>query len=79
MPNFRCYLLNSGDHILSVDSVEADDDAGAMELAGRIILAKQSEFAAIEVWDRARCIGKIKSPKAAMTLESLLRVPPKLA
>jgi len=71
-------LLNTADHILSVDSVEADDDEGAMELAGRVIIAKYAEFAAIEVWDRARCIGKIKSPKATTTVDSLLRVPPKL-
>jgi hypothetical protein len=74
MPHFRCYLLNSTDSIVSVDSVEAGDDAGAMELAGQLILAKHAEFAAIEVWDRARCVGKVASPITKPNLDSLLKI-----
>jgi hypothetical protein len=74
MPHFRCYLLNSRDSIVSVDSVEAGDDAGAMELAGRLILARHARFAAIEVWDRARCVGKILSSESRPPLDSLLKI-----
>jgi hypothetical protein len=62
MTHFRCYLLNARDEIVSVDSVEAANDAGAMELAGQLILAQHSVFAAIEVWDRARCVGQSSEP-----------------
>jgi len=54
MSYFRCYLLNTADKIVSVDSLEARDDATAMEMAGQLILSKHTEFAAIEVWDCAR-------------------------
>jgi hypothetical protein len=74
MPHFRCYLLNSRDSIVSVDSVEAGDDAGAMELASRLILARHAQFAAIEVWDRARRVGKILSPESRPPLDSLLKI-----
>ena len=34
MSYFRCYLLNTADAIVSVDTVEAEGDAAAMEMAG---------------------------------------------
>jgi hypothetical protein len=74
MSHFRCYLLNAADKIVSVDSVEAETDATAMEMAGQLILAKHAEFAAIEVWDRARCVGKVLSPTPKANLDSLLKV-----
>jgi hypothetical protein len=74
MSHFRCYLLNSADKIVSVDSIEAKTDATAMEMAGQLILAKHAMFAAIEVWDRARCVGKVTSPTAKPNLESLLKI-----
>ena len=64
MPIFRCYLLNATDKIASVDSLEARDDATAMEMAGQLILSKYTEFAAIEVWDCGRCVGKVLKPNA---------------
>ena len=75
MPHFRCYLLNATDRIVSVDSLEADDDGTAMEMAGQLILSKHAEFAApIEVWDCARCVGKVLSPTPRPNLESMLKI-----
>ena len=74
MPHFRCYLLNAADKIVSVDSLEAEGDGAAMEMAGQLILSKHSEFAAIEVWDCARCVGKILSPTPKPNLDSILKV-----
>ena len=74
MPHFRCYLLNTADKIVSVDSVEAEGDAAAMEMAGQLILSKHTAFAAIEVWDRARCVGKISSPTPKPNLDSMLKI-----
>jgi hypothetical protein len=54
MSYFRCYLLNSADEIVSVDSLEAQSDGTAMEMAGQLILSKHTEFAAIESTSRLR-------------------------
>jgi hypothetical protein len=74
MSYFRCYLLNTADKIVSVDSVEARDDAAAMEMAGRLILSKHTDFAAIEVWDCARRVGKVSSPTQKPNLDSILEI-----
>jgi hypothetical protein len=67
-------LLNATDKIVSVDSLEAGGDGAAMEMAGQLILSKHSEFAAIEVWDHARCVGKILSPTDKPNLDSILKI-----
>lgn len=74
MSYFRCYLLNTANKIVSVDSLEAEGDATAMEMAGQLILSKHTEFAAIEVWDRARCVGKVSSPTCKPNLDSILKI-----
>jgi hypothetical protein len=67
-------LLNATDKIVSVDSVEADGDGTAMEMAGQLIVSKHAEFAAIEVWDHARCVGKVLSPTDKPNLDSILKI-----
>jgi hypothetical protein len=74
MPRFRCYLLNATDKIVSVDSLEAESDAAALEMAGQLIFSKHAEFAAIEVWDLARCVGKVSSPTSKPNLDSILKI-----
>ena len=74
MSYFRCYLLNTADKIVSVDSVQAEGGDAAMEIAAQLILSKHAEFAAIEVWDCARCVGKVLSPTSKPNLDSLLKV-----
>ena len=73
MSYFRCYLLNASDEIVSVDSLEAQNDGAALEMAGQLILSKHTQFAAIEVWDRSRCVGKVNSPTDQPNLDSLLK------
>jgi hypothetical protein len=73
MSYFRCYLLNSADSIVSVDSVNAESDARAMEMAAQLIMAKHASYAAIEVWDRARCVGRVVSPNPHADIEPLLK------
>lgn len=60
MPHFRCYLLNSADKIVSVDSLDAEDDDAAMEMAGQLITAKHSRLAAIEVWRGASARSRVR-------------------
>ena len=52
MHSFRCYLMDSADHIVSVDSIEAEDDASAMQLADTLSKARNHECAGIEVGTR---------------------------
>ena len=66
--------MNSVDEIVSVDSLEAQNDGTAMEMAGQLILSKHAAFAAIEVWDCARRVGKVSSPTSRPTLESMLKI-----
>lgn len=74
MSYFRCYLLNTANKIVSVDGIEAQSVASAMEMAGQLILSKHTAFAAIEVWDRARCVGKVLSPTPKPNLDSMLKI-----
>lgn len=74
MPHYRCYLLNTSDNIVSVDSVQADDDGLAMSLAGGLLREKYTNMAAIEVWDQKRCLGRIAGESTAPSeLDSLLK------
>jgi hypothetical protein len=74
MPHYRCYLLNTSDNIVSVDSLQADDDGLAMSLAGGLLREKYTNMAAIEVWEQKRCLGRIASDSATPSaLDSLLK------
>jgi len=73
MSLFKCYLMDRANTIASVDSVEAENDAVAMRLAGDMILARHDRFAAIEVWERARCVGKISNFVPKRDLEPRLK------
>lgn len=59
MAVFRCYVMGGAGQIMSVDCVEAEDDASALQLADELRKSKHGEDAKIEVWDLARCLGRI--------------------
>ncbi len=59
MAVFRCYVMDRADQIVSVDNLEATDDASAMRLADELRKANYSGDVKIEVWDLARCLGRI--------------------
>jgi hypothetical protein len=74
MPHYRCYLLNASDNIVSVDSVQAEEDGLAMSLAGGLLRERYTNMAAIEVWEQKRCLGRIAGDGATPTaLDSLLK------
>ena len=76
MPHYRCYILNAADSIITVDSVEADEDALAMSLAGGLLRERYKTFTAIEVWQQKKLVGRIQSNVENLTKEaSMLNVP----
>jgi hypothetical protein len=54
--SYRAYLLSDGDHIQSVNVVDALDDASACLEAN--FLLRKSIHAAVEVWDKARFVWR---------------------
>lgn len=73
MPSYRCYLLNWSDHIVSVDSLQADDDGIAMVMAASLLREQHLTSAAMEVWERKRCLGRVDNDGPdARTLRSVL-------
>jgi hypothetical protein len=75
MPAYRCYLLNYTDHIVSVDSVRADEDEIAMGMAACLLREQHPTCAAMEVWEQNRRLGRIENDAPdANTLRSLLLV-----
>jgi hypothetical protein len=76
MTHYRCYILNASDNIVSVDSVEADEDPLAISLAGGLFRERYRTFAAIEVWNQKKLIGRINSEvEKPSDLPSLLKTP----
>ena len=62
MKVYRCYFLGSDDKIKkSAEIIECSTDAAALAEAKRKLVA--SAYHAIEVWDRARCVGRVKRSK----------------
>jgi hypothetical protein len=75
MPIYRCYLLNYSDNIVSVDSLQADEDNIAMVMATSLLRQQHPTSAAMEVWDQSRRLGRIdNSAPGVSTLRSLLGV-----
>jgi hypothetical protein len=58
MVGYRCYILDSEDHILQAHDVECADDAQAQS-AAQHLLTRDPYNQAIEVWERARRIAKL--------------------
>jgi hypothetical protein len=54
--SYRAYLLSAGDHIRSVRTIDATDDASACLEADYIL--RHSEFSAVEVWDDERLVWR---------------------
>jgi hypothetical protein len=73
MPIYRCYLLNYSDNIVSVDSLQADEDTIAMVMATSLLSEQHPTSAAMEVWEQRRRLGRIENdgPDASI-LRSLL-------
>jgi hypothetical protein len=73
MLTYRCYLLNWSDNIVSVDSVQADEDDTAMVMAVSLLREQHPTSAAMEVWEQRRRLGRIENDAPdARTLRTLL-------
>jgi hypothetical protein len=72
MVTYRCYLLNYWDKIVSVDSVQAEEDDIAMVMAASL-LRQHPTSAAMEVWQLRRRLGRIENDGPAVrALRTLL-------
>ena len=75
MPIYRCYLLNHSDNVVSVDSVQAEEDSVAMVMATSLLRQQHPISAAMEVWDQSRRLGRIDNDAPDVnTVRSLLGV-----
>lgn len=73
MLTYRCYLLNWSDNIVSVDSVQADEDDTAMAMAVGLLREQHPTSAAMEIWEQKRRLGRIENDAPdARTLRTLL-------
>jgi hypothetical protein len=61
MHTYRCYLLNGSDHIVSVDSLQAEEDDIAMVMATSLLREQHPTSAAMEVWEQKRRLGRIEN------------------
>ena len=57
MMAYRCYLLGEDGKIKSVEVIECQTDAAALEEAKRRLIT--SKYPMIEVWDKGRRIGMV--------------------
>jgi hypothetical protein len=55
---YRFYFLDESGHIANTHEIESASDEEAGELAA-LMLAEQSKYPGIEVWDRARKVCRI--------------------
>lgn len=55
MANYRFFFVGTDGHITGRIEQDCDDDLAAMERAGTLATS-----AAIEVWDAARYVGRVK-------------------
>ena len=75
MATYRCYLLNWSDKIVSVDSLQAEEDGIAMVMASSLLREQHPTSAAMEVWEQKRRLGRVENDGPdASTLRSLLAV-----
>jgi hypothetical protein len=73
MLTYRCYLLNWSNNIVSVDSVQAEEDDSAMVMAISLLREQHPTSAAMEVWEQKRRLGRIENDAPdAHTLRTLL-------
>ena len=73
MLTYRCYLLNWSDNIVSVDSVQAEEDDTAIMMAASLLREQHPSSAAMEIWEQTRRLGRIENDAPdARTLCTLL-------
>jgi len=56
---YRCFILDKDSHISERLSIDSDSDDNAITKAGAV-LERRPNMAAIEVWDGARLVQKLR-------------------
>ena len=59
MVTYRCFILDRESHISERLPIECDNDDDALIQAGHV-LNRRPDMAAIEVWDGARLVQKLR-------------------
>lgn len=59
MVTYRCFILDRESHISERLPIECDNDDDALIIAGAV-LDRRPEMAAIEVWEGARLVQKLR-------------------
>jgi hypothetical protein len=59
MATYRCFILDRESHISERLPIESDNDDDALVSAGAV-LSRRPEMAAIEVWEGARLVQKLR-------------------
>jgi hypothetical protein len=60
MADYRCYLVNNLDQILSATELQCEADSEAMLQAGALA---QSQSLIVEIWNGTRLVGRV--PRSA--------------
>ena len=66
MVTYRCFILDKESHISERLSIECDNDDHALVTAGAV-LDRRPDMSAIEVWDGARLVQKLRQVKGALS------------
>jgi hypothetical protein len=64
MPHYRIYLVNCDDHFVGVQNVASPTDADALAHARAMMTVEHG----VEVWERARFVGRIEPEMEADAL-----------
>ena len=59
MATYRCFILDRESHISERLPIESDSDDSALIVAGAV-LNRRPDMAAIEVWEGARLVQKLR-------------------
>jgi len=59
MVTYQCFILDRESHISERLSIESDDDDDVLVRAGAL-LSRRPDMSAIEVWDGARLVQKLR-------------------
>ena len=59
MVTYRCFILDRESHISERLPIECDNDDDALLMAGSV-LNRRPDMAAIEVWEGARLVQKLR-------------------
>ena len=63
MPYYRCYYLDSADHVTATDVITCDTDALAQTRADTLLGA--CGYPGIEIWDRDRMVYRAQKTETS--------------